>query len=166
MNRKIIKTNVDPSRFTLHASRPLQIILIILAGLIVYSNTFHVPFLYDDFDNLTNNPIIKSLDNFSSSSKGYDYNPGRFIGFLSFALNYHFGGLDVTGYHIVNIAIHIANSLLVYFLVLLTFRTPFFRGRGPGTWDQEPGTSGQGSGTRIPGPKFPVPGPWSLVPAP
>src|SRR5208283_721769 len=32
----------------------------------------------------------------------------------------------VTGYHIVNVAIHIANTVLVYWLVLLTFRTQFF----------------------------------------
>ena len=136
-----------------------QIILIILAGLIVYSNTFHVPFQFDDFDNLTNNPIIKSLGNFISSSKGYDYNPRRFIGFLSFALNYHFGGLDVTGYHIVNIVIHIANSILVYFLVLLTFR-------GSGTWDQGPETRFPvpGSPSPVPGSESPVPGPRSLPP--
>jgi tetratricopeptide (TPR) repeat protein len=44
---------------------------------------------------------------------------------FSFALNYHFGGLDVTGYHIVNLAIHIINAMLVYFLVILTFKTPY-----------------------------------------
>src|SRR5208282_5934760 len=75
--------------------------------------------------------------------------------------NYRIHGLSVTGYHIVNIAIHIANSILVYFLVLLTFRTPYFR-------DWEPGTRDRGLGT---GNRFPdsdcrplVPGPSSLVP--
>jgi len=37
------------------------------------------------------------------------------------------GGLDVTGYHIVNLLIHLANGILVYFLVVLTFKTPYFR---------------------------------------
>jgi Tfp pilus assembly protein PilF len=157
---------VGPSRLTIHDSR-LHIVLIILAGLIVYSNTFHVPFLYDDFDNLTNNPVIKSLDNFVSSSKGYDYNPRRFIGYLSFALNYHFGGLDVTGYHMVNVAIHLINSILVYFMVTLTFRTPFFRGQGPGTGDQEPENGSQkqegGYQSLVPGSRSLVPSPQSLV---
>ncbi|HXW69470.1 MAG TPA: hypothetical protein VEJ88_07650, partial [Dissulfurispiraceae bacterium] len=136
---KRTEDGVDPSRFTFlnhisHSLSPLtfylspffHVILIILAGLIVYSNTFHVSFQFDDYYQLIGNPVIRSLDNFFSSSVGYDYNPRRFIGYLSFALNYHFGGLDVTGYHIVNLAIHIANSILVYFLVLLTFRTPYF----------------------------------------
>ncbi len=117
------------SRFTFHLSRSLwpKLLLIAVVALIAYSNTFHVPFHFDDMVNITDNPVIKNLGNFISSSKGYDYNPRRVIGYFSFALNYHFGGLDVMGYHIVNLAIHIASSILVYFLVTLTFRTPFFK---------------------------------------
>ncbi len=51
----------------------------------------------------------------------------RPIGYLTFALNYRFHGLNVTGYHIINLLIHIMNAVLVYFLVLFTFRTPYFR---------------------------------------
>jgi Tfp pilus assembly protein PilF len=36
-------------------------------------------------------------------------------------------GFSLAGYHVVNIAIHIANTILVYLFVLLTFRTPFFK---------------------------------------
>ncbi|MBI5196906.1 MAG: tetratricopeptide repeat protein [Nitrospirae bacterium] len=50
----------------------------------------------------------------------------RFITFFTFMLNYQLHGLDVTGYHVVNLAIHIINALLVYWLVVLTFKTPFF----------------------------------------
>ncbi len=101
--------------------------LIVVVGLLTYSNTFHVPFQFDDFPNLADNQLLKNLDNFIADSKGYNYNPGRFIGYLSFAVNYHFGGLNVMGYHIVNLAIHIANALLVYLMVVLTFSTPFMR---------------------------------------
>ncbi len=121
---------VHDSRFTFHVSRPLQMLFIAVVGLITYSNTFHVPFQFDDFPNLADNPLIKNLGNFISSSHGYDFNPRRFIGYLSFALNYHFGGLNVTGYHIVNLSIHITNSLLVYLIVVLTFRTPYMRTAG------------------------------------
>ncbi len=104
-----------------------HLILIIMVGLIAYSNTFKVPFQFDDFNNITDNPLISNLDNFISSSNGYDHNPRRYIGYLTFALNYRFGGLDVTGYHIVNLVIHILNAILVYLLVALTFKTPYFR---------------------------------------
>ena len=102
-------------------------VLIAVVGLLTYSNTFHVPFQFDDFPNLADNQLIRSLDNFISSSRGYHFNPRRFIGYLSFALNYHFGGLNVTGYHLINLAIHITSSLLVYLIVVLTFRTPFLK---------------------------------------
>lgn len=51
----------------------------------------------------------------------------RFIGYLSFALNYQIHGLDVTGYHIVNFLVHAVNAGLFYALVLLSFRTPILR---------------------------------------
>jgi hypothetical protein len=47
----------------------------------------------------------------------------RYIGSLTFALNYKIHGLDVTGYHIVNLLIHLVNSLLVYWFVQLIFIT-------------------------------------------
>lgn len=39
---------------------------------------------------------------------------------LTFAINYAIGGLNVAGYHIVNLAIHITNGILIYFLIFLT----------------------------------------------
>jgi len=41
-------------------------------------------------------------------------------------LNYHLHGLDVTGYHVFNVLVHIINALLVYFLIRMMFQTPFF----------------------------------------
>src|SRR5208337_4694732 len=55
----------------------------------------------------------------------YKFFVHRYIAFITFALNYRIQGLSVTGYHIVNISIHVANSILVYLLVLLTFKTQF-----------------------------------------
>lgn len=104
----------------------IHFLLIITIGLLAYSNTFNVPFVFDDGYNISDNPVVKSVGNFVSSFTGYEYNPRRFVGYLTFALNYHFGGLSVTGYHIVNFAIHMVNGMLVYFLVILTFRTPHF----------------------------------------
>jgi Tfp pilus assembly protein PilF len=110
-----------------------HLIIIIILGLIAYSNTFHVPFLFDDYDVIVNNPIVKDLHFFSNPSEaevftdhfGYHTFRSRYIGYLTFALNYKIHGLDVTGYHIVNLFIHLITALLIYSLVILTFRTPF-----------------------------------------
>ena len=118
---------------TLAFQKYLHIFLIAAIGFIAYSNTFHDPFVLDDTKQIEKNLVIRDLDNFLLALKGHDFGPGayeyipsRFVGYLSFALNYHFGGAEVEGYHIVNLAIHILNGILVYFLVILTFRTPYF----------------------------------------
>jgi tetratricopeptide (TPR) repeat protein len=106
--------------------RPLlQALVVVILGVLCYSNTFQVPFVLDDPQQIGENPVIHDLANFFTNSSGHEYLPNRFIGNLTFALNYHFGGLNVVGYHVVNLVIHLANALLVYALVRLTLRTPF-----------------------------------------
>ena len=100
---------------------------IMAAGILVYANTFHVPFTFDDHLWITLNSDIKSLADFYTNVTAYNTNASRFIGYLTLALNYHFGGLDVTGYHVVNLAIHLLTSLLVYILLRLTLCTPYFQ---------------------------------------
>jgi len=117
---------------TLSRKQYIHILFIVVLCLIIYSNTFHVPFFFDDESSIVQNNVIKSLDNFLLNSNGYNHSPMRFIGYLTFALNYKFGGLHVTGYHIFNLAVHIINALLVYALVVLTCRTPYFMDQGAG----------------------------------
>ena len=103
------------------------LLIVILAG-ICYGNTFQVPFIFDDLEHIRDNGAVHGLANYFSNVS----NPNRFICFFTFALNYQMGGMNVIGYHLVNLLIHIANALLVYALVQLIFRTPYF-------WSQEPG---------------------------
>jgi len=109
---------------------PFHLALIAILGLAAYSNTFNVPFQWDEKHFIVNNPIVKDLGYFLHPSKAkghelYGSFKNRYIGYLTFALNYRLHGLDVRGYHIFNLAVHILNALLVYFLVVLTMRTPF-----------------------------------------
>lgn len=114
--------------FMKHLERPIVgSILIVLIGILAYSNTFDAEFQFDDQSSIIENLVIRNLDNFIRDSSGYVHNPRRFVCHLTFALNYRFGGLDVTGYHAINLLIHLLNSLLVYSLVRLTFRTPLLR---------------------------------------
>jgi len=106
-------------------TKPLsQISLVILLGLLVYSNTFTAPFLFDDHIYIVQNQDIKDLSHLWPPTET------RWFGSLTFALNYQIHGLHVTGYHVVNVAIHIINAILVYLLVVLTFRTPFLAAQG------------------------------------
>lgn len=121
------KTAPGVARWLIHPATHLALILII--GLIAYSNTFTVPFMWDD-DSIISTAAVTDLFRFLSG-EGYAFNQRRFIGFLTFALNYHFGGTNVVGYHVVNLTIHLMTACLVYVLASITFRVPFFAHRAP-----------------------------------
>ncbi len=112
--------------------------LLIALGIIGYSNTFNVPFHFDDRENIITNPIIKNLDYYKTPSKAKVYKStteypmliNRYIGSITFALNYKINKLNVTGYHVVNLLIHLINSLLVYWFVHLIFITLASRAGG------------------------------------
>lgn len=106
----------------------LHFILIIIVGFLVYSNTFRVPFQWDGIEYIVRNPIIIDLGYFANPSlaESFPVYYGlimRFIGYLTFALNYRLHGFDVSGYHIFNILVHLINAVTVYYFVCLTFRT-------------------------------------------
>jgi protein O-mannosyl-transferase len=110
----------------------LHLLLVLVVGIISYSNTFEVPFHFDDMRNIVNNPLIREWGHFIHAPQAQDAIQAadfrmRTVGFLSFALNYKIHGREVWGYHAVNLAVHLANALLVYLLILFTFRTPKMR---------------------------------------
>ncbi len=109
----------------------IHLLLIGILGFLAYSNTFHGPFQWDETEFIVGNAVIRDLGYFTDISRAegmpvYDGLKSRYIGYLTFALNYKLHGFNVLGYHLVNLAIHLVNAILVYFLVLLTFRTPYF----------------------------------------
>ncbi len=90
-------------------------LLIIIVTTIAYWNSFDVPFHFDDQHVIRDNPGIRDL---SDLNRVFNSFPNRPVAQLTFALNYHFHELDVWGYHLVNLIIHIINALLVFWLVL------------------------------------------------
>lgn len=90
--------------------------LILLVGILSYSNSLRGEFVFDDITGIVNKVAIHDLKNIAAI---WDANHSRFGANLSFAVNYHLGGLNVLGYHIVNIAIHLINGILVYWFVWL-----------------------------------------------
>jgi tetratricopeptide (TPR) repeat protein len=86
-------------------------------GFFIYRNSFDVPFVFDDIFNIVDNAAIRSINDFKSL---WFYDPSRFLTHYTFALNFHFGGLDVHGYHWVNLMVHLLAAGACYaFLNLL-----------------------------------------------
>lgn len=104
--------------------RLISIVFICLVGVIAYSNSFDCSFHFDDTPNIGDNITIRNLSNVKA---WWGFIPSRPIGTLSFALDYHFHKLDVWGYHLVNLGIHIVNAMLVWWLVMLTMATPVMK---------------------------------------
>jgi hypothetical protein len=103
----------------------LAVIVLYVLGFVVYLNSFSVPFVFDDYPNILDNPSIRltAIDLEELHATGFESLLGRRpISNISFALNYLAGGYDVKGYHLVNILIHVVNGVLVYFLALILLR--------------------------------------------
>lgn len=89
--------------------------LVFLASAVAYSNSFVVPFLFDDYHTIVLNHGIRDLTDPWRAVTGDD--PRRPVLFFTFALNYAFGGLDLFGYHAVNLALHVATAVIVFHLL-------------------------------------------------
>src|SRR5665811_865396 len=70
----------------------VHILIIVVLGILIYSNTFNAPFAYDDISNIINNSSIKDIHHIINSQTIYD---NRLIGNLTFALNYQLHELNV-----------------------------------------------------------------------
>jgi protein O-mannosyl-transferase len=99
------------------------IVLMVVAIPLVYSNNLEGPFTFDDYVTVVHNAHIKHLLPLTDSlSLQRQDSPiaGRPVVSFSFALNYGVGGLNVRGYHAVNIALHTLCTLLLFGIVRLT----------------------------------------------
>jgi len=102
-----------------YESGPLMAGLLITAlALIIYLPALKAPFVLDDEVNIVRNLRLHEFSNFWPPAGS------RYLPHLSFAINYAVGGLKTTGYHLVNLVIHILTAMTLYGLVRSIFRTP------------------------------------------
>ncbi len=91
----------------------LPLILVILA-LASYFNSLHVPFQYDDYVTIVEDPCVRLH---SSITDIIIRNPFRPFLVFSFMLNDRLFGLDPFSFHLINLALHALNGVLFYFLL-------------------------------------------------
>jgi Flp pilus assembly protein TadD len=97
---------------------PASVAIVLALGVTAYSNSFQVPFQFDDGNHIVDNPAAADVGAFLASHPA----ARRGVAMFSFALNGSLGGKAVWGYHAVNLAIHLATALAVYALALFACR--------------------------------------------
>lgn len=107
------------------------VILLALVGLGIYAVNLSNPLFWDDTDWIVNNLFVHSfsIENFQSwftkntlAGIGLKSNYYRPFLFFTFAVNYVLGGANPEGYHVVSNLLHVANSVLIFFLLLAVFK--------------------------------------------
>ena len=93
-------------------------ILLISFTVLLYGNTLDAEFHFDDYAYIIESSEVSNIGYCLENLYHHFFRPDRMLVTLSFALNYHFHGLALPGYHIVNIFIHALNGVILYLLLL------------------------------------------------
>ena len=118
----------DPSQYSLNSN--ITFILLAILTLLIYSNTFHASFQFDDMPNIVNNKRLQITDLrpaslwqtfFAKSGKDEFYRP---VPSLSLALNWYVGKDNPFGYHLVNTIIHILTAFFLFLSFKALLQTP------------------------------------------
>jgi tetratricopeptide (TPR) repeat protein len=103
---------------------------LVAAAWLAYSNTFAVPFVFDDIWSIPRNPSIQQFATALSPPNTFGETvSGRPLLNLTFALNHAISGNEVWSYHLANLLIHCAAGLVLFGLARRTLRLPVLRAR-------------------------------------
>jgi Flp pilus assembly protein TadD len=103
--------------------RAAALVAIVIAGALTYANSLSSPFIFDDDAVVVENATIRSpspLPGLLTTPSGGAPTAGRPLANFSFAINYAIGGLDVRGYHAVNVGVHLICALLLFGIIRRT----------------------------------------------
>jgi hypothetical protein len=102
-------------------------VLLALLGALAYSNSFAGPFVFDDQTNIIDNARIRQLwpvwETMRAPLTAVGV-AGRPVAQLSLAINYAIHGLNVRGYHVANLVLHVGATLALFGIVRRTLLTP------------------------------------------
>ena len=104
--------------------RYIALIVFTIVAIYIYNNSYDVPFIFDDSDNIQNPSLrVNELSSDSLMKAAVESTLiKRPVANISFAINYYFGEYNVRGYHLVNIFIHIAAAYFLFLLLNITLK--------------------------------------------
>ncbi len=117
------KSKKTPPKATLNANSGQWkyyggLAVILLITFLAFVPSLRSGFLWDDEAYIQNNLLIRSLNlkEIFSQLVGGNYHP---LTILVLAIQYHFYGLHESGYHTLNLLLHLANVVLVFYTISL-----------------------------------------------
>jgi tetratricopeptide (TPR) repeat protein len=110
-------------------------ILFFFLVLSIYANSFHASWQFDDKPNIINNShlhitdlrpqsLVKTLFTDPKNPREIGQKLYRPVPCLTFALNWYFGKDNVSGYHGVNLVIHILTAFVLFLFIVNMLKTP------------------------------------------
>lgn len=109
----------------------LSVILIVILGFAAYGSSLNGDFVWDDVGLIKNNEYIKDWSHIDvifggdMIVEGKKWNFYRPLQLVTYMIDYSLWQLDVRGYHLTNILLHIAAALCVYWFILELFKNNF-----------------------------------------
>lgn len=100
--------------------------------LIIYSNSFNGEWHLDDAGNILENTNVHLTNLSWPEIKETFYLQGRIsrpVTLFSFSVNYYFDGLNVFGYHVVNLIVHYISAVFLFLFIYNTLNLPIVRDR-------------------------------------
>lgn len=114
-----------PGLFSARHARAWIVGLTVLA----YLNSFAGDFVFDDVHEIVHNPSLERLlPPWEAMFKGHKA-PARPLPYLSFAIDRALWGCKPFGFHVTNVAVHLAAALALFDLIRLTLLSPRLRDR-------------------------------------
>ncbi|MDD5130789.1 MAG: tetratricopeptide repeat protein [Candidatus Omnitrophica bacterium] len=117
-----------PTRFFSKFKSLIFIILIIILGFSAYFNCLGGDFIWDDLNLIKNNTYIRNWSGLPQlftkniyAGSGGDSNFYRPLQMATYSADYSFWKLDVRGYHLTNILLHVLAALALYFFICVLF---------------------------------------------
>ncbi len=106
------------------------IFILSLLGMVSFFGTLKAPFIYDDAHAIVDNPYIQNLWDFQNQV-GIENIFNRSVVLLTYAVNREVGQLNVFGFHLVNVLLHVCVGITLYLLArrLLFLESPKIRAR-------------------------------------
>jgi len=102
-------------------STRLCIMLILVFGIAIYSNTSHVPFQYDDINDIVLNQVLRPPLDLGRIWHSF---PSRVVTLMTFAVQFALTGSAPRGFHFINLLIHLLTAMAVFGTTRLLLQTP------------------------------------------